>query len=96
MGQYTTNGVNGNMAFIRRYTQGDIDSLALVAISSNATFTNIPNGAYVDVVTGDKINVSNGTLSTQSLSQGNLRVYVLKNSYTGNLTKIGESTAYLK
>lgn len=96
MGQYTRYGVSGDMAFIRRYTSGTIDSLALVAISSSATFTNVPNGTYVDVITGDEKRVSNGTLSTSSLSQGNLRVYVLENSSTGNLSRIGESTAYLK
>lgn len=81
-GQYTTDGnyVSGNMAYIRRYTQGSIDSLALVTVSSGATFKNIPNGTYVDAVTGDTKTVSNGTLSVAGLSKGNLRVYVLKNA----------------
>ena len=84
------------MAFIRRYTDSSIDSLALVSISNSATFSNIPNGKYVDVVTGDIKNVSNGTLSVSSIGQGNLRVYVLQNTTTGTLSRIGGSTAYLK
>ena len=65
-GQYTTssNYVTGDMAFIRRYTNESekVDSLALVTIGSEAEFKNIPNGRYVDAVTGDVQNVTNGTL----------------------------------
>ena len=96
MGQYTTNNVNGEMAFIRRYTDNTIDSLALVAVSSGATFTSIPNGTYVDVVSGDRKTVCNGTLTISNLSKGGLRVYVYENSTTGTLSQIGGSTAYLK
>ena len=96
LGQYTTTGVSGEMAFIRRYTDSSIDSLALCTISGNATFKNIPNGTYVDVVTGDIKNVTNGTLSTSSVAKGNLRVYVLQNSSTGTLSKIGNTTSYYK
>ena len=96
IGQYTTNNVSGEMAFIRRYTDSTIDSLALVAVSSSATFKSIPNGKYVDVVTGDVINVTNGTLTTKSISKGGLRVYVLENSTTGTLSRIGGTTTYLK
>ena len=96
IGQYTTSNVSGNMAFIRRYTDETIDSLALVSVSGSATFTGIPNGKYVDVVTGDIKNVSNGTLSSPSIGKGNLRVYVLQNSTTGTIDRIGNSTAYLK
>ena len=98
MGQYTKNSfnVNGDMAFIRRYTNENIDSLALCTISGGATFKNIPNGRYVDVVTGNAINVTNGTLSTGSISKGGLRVYVLENSSTGTLSRIGNTTSYYK
>ena len=82
--------------FIRRYTDDSIDSLALVSISGPATFNNIPNGRYVDVVTGDVQNVTNGTLSISQIGQGNLRVYVQQNSTTGTISRIGNSTAYLK
>ena len=46
-GQYTTQNVsNGNIAYTRRYTANGVDSLACVAISGGATFSNLPNGAY--------------------------------------------------
>ena len=54
-GQYSTEGVTGNIAFKRRYTNKEkgIDSFAIVTISGDAKFTGIPNGKYTDVVTGD-------------------------------------------
>jgi len=80
-GQYTTDDtyVSGNqLAFIRRYTNAaeGIDSLALVTISGSATFMNIPNGKYVDAVSGRVENVTNGTLTISSLSSSRLAVYV--------------------
>ena len=77
-GQYTTDSqyVSGNMAYIRRYTGDGVDSLACVTVSGGATFKNIPNGKYVDAVTGDVQNVTNGTLTANCSGQGNLRVYV--------------------
>ncbi len=100
-GQYTTSNtyVSGNMSFIRRYTNASegVDSLALVAISNGATFKNIPNGKYIDAVTGDVKNVTNGTLSVSSLSQGNARVYVCcAPGYTGISGKVGTTGTYLK
>lgn len=96
LGQYTTSGVEGNMAYIRRYTNESIDSLALICVSSKAKFNNIPNGTYVDVVTGSRKNVTNNTLTSDNISKGNLRVYVLENQSTGSLSKIGNTTTYLK
>lgn len=78
-GQYTHDGsyVSGNeLAFIRRYTGDGIDSLACVSITGGATFKGIPNGLYIDAVTGDKQTVSNGTLNVPSTGKGNMRVYV--------------------
>jgi len=79
-GQYTTdsNYVNGNIAFIRRYTNKSegIDSLALVAITTGATFKNIPNGKYVDAVSGNEITVTNSTLAIPTLGSTGLAVYV--------------------
>ncbi|MBQ4105405.1 MAG: starch-binding protein [Clostridia bacterium] len=79
-GQYTKDGnyVSGNMAYIRRYTNASegVDSLACVAVTDGATFKNIPNGLYIDAVTGDKKTVSNGTLTVSSPGKGNMRVYV--------------------
>lgn len=95
-GEYSTDGVNGSMAFKRRYTEGGIDSFVAVSISGGATFTGIPNGRYVDAVTGDVKNVTNGTLNISSLGKGNMRVYVLDlggiNAAPG---KIGECGTYL-
>ena len=64
------------MAYIRRFTDADVDSLALVTVSGSATFKNIPNGKYVDAVTGDVQTVTNGTLTATCSGKGNLRVYV--------------------
>ena len=91
-GQYTTSNVSGgNIAFTRRYTANGVDSLACVAISGGATFSGLPNGTYVDAVTGDRKTVSNGTLSVGSLGKANMRVYVLNGP-----GKIGENGTYLK
>lgn len=96
LGQYTTKGCSGEMSFIRRYTSSSVDSLALVTVSSGASFSNIPNGTYVDVVTGNKKVVTNNTLSTEAIGKGNLRVYVLDTFNNHELTKIGNTTTYLR
>ena len=99
MGQYTvsSNYVNGNMAYIRRYTEDSADSLACVSISGSATFKNIPNGKYVDAVTGDVQQVTNGTLTVSSLGKANMRVYVCcASGFTGIDGAVGETTSYLK
>lgn len=99
-GQYTTdsNYVSGNMAYIRRYTNSSVDSLACVTISGDATFKGLPNGTYIDAVTGDKKVVTDGTLSTSGASgQGNMRVYVLQNSSSEVNGAIGDTDlTYLK
>ena len=99
-GQYTTdsNYVSGNMAYIRRYTNSSVDSLACVTISDDATFKGLPNGTYLDAVTGDKKVVTDGTLSTSGASgQGNMRVYVLQNSSSEVNGAIGDTDlTYLK
>ncbi len=99
-GQYTTDSnyvSNGNMAFIRRYTNDGIDSLACVTISGGATFKNIPNGKYIDAVTGDVQNVSNGTLTVGSIGDANMRVYVCCGSgFTDIEGQIGSTGTYLK
>ncbi|MFI9151607.1 carbohydrate binding domain-containing protein [Streptomyces sp. NPDC053367] len=77
MGQYSTDGISGGMAFKRRYTAGGTDSFALVTVSGGATYTGIPNGTYRDAVTGDVKAVTGGTLSVAAPGKGNLRVYVL-------------------
>ena len=90
-GQYSREGVSGDMAFKRAYTDSNGTSFVCVAITNGATFTGIPNGTYVDAVSGDTQVVSNGTLTVSAPGQGNCRVYVLNG--TG---KIGATTTYLK
>lgn len=91
MGQYSTEGISGQMAFKRRYTSGSTDSFALVTVTGDATYTGIPNGTYTDAVTGDVRTVSNGTLTVAAPGKGNLRVYVLNGP-----GKIGAAGPYLK
>ena len=81
-GQYSTEGVSGDLAFKRRYTNGSVDSFVCVSISGGATFTGIPDGTYVDAVTGDSKTVSGGTLSISVSGKGNLKCYVLSTSKT--------------
>lgn len=101
-GQYTASSnyvSGGNMSYIRRYTNKDegVDSLALVTISSGATFKNIPNGTYIDAVTGDVQNVTNGTLTVPTIGKSNMRVYVCcASGFTGINGAIGGSSDYLK
>ena len=101
-GQYTVDGnyVSGNMAYVKRYTNAteNIDSLALVSISGGATFNNIPNGKYIDAVTGDVKEVTNGTLTVPSIGKANMRVYVCcASGFTGISGEIGpDGQTYLK
>lgn len=93
-GQYSTDGVSGGIAYKRRYTDSKTDSFVCVAISGDATFSGVPSGTYVDVVTGDKVQCS-GTLNVSCQGQGNMRVYVLQTDGAPN-GKIGEDGTYLK
>lgn len=98
-GQYSVDGVTGDMSFKRGYTNPDSGekSFVCVAVTNAATFKNIPNGKYIDAVTGDVKDVTNGTLSISASGKGNCRVYVLSsNGYTGIDGKIGDTTTYLK
>lgn len=96
-GQYSTDNVSGDMAFKRRYTGDGVDSFVCVSVTNGATFTNIPNGKYIDAVTGDVKNVTNGTLSISAPGKGNMRVYVLSsNGFTGIDGQIGTAGTYLK
>ncbi|MDT0401119.1 carbohydrate binding domain-containing protein [Streptomyces edwardsiae] len=91
LGQYSTAGISGDMAFKRRYTGGGTDSFALVTVSGGATFTGVPDGTYRDAVTGDVRTVSGGTLAVAAPGKGNLRVYVLDGP-----GKIGTDGPYLR
>ncbi|MFJ2375679.1 carbohydrate binding domain-containing protein [Streptomyces sp. NPDC087769] len=98
MGQYSTEGITGSMAYKRRYTDtaSGTDSFALVTVTGAADYTGIPNGTYRDAVTGDTRVVSDGKLSVGAPGKGNLRVYVLdlggKNAAPG---RVGAPGPYL-
>ena len=94
-GQYSTEGCSGNIAFKRRYTDSTTDSFVCVAISGNATFSGIPNGTYVDAVTGDTQVVSNGTLNASVSGKGNMKVYVLNTSKTSAPGRVIPNGKYL-
>ena len=94
-GQYSTAGCSGDIAFKRRYTDGTVDSFALVAIGGQATFTGVPSGDYLEVITGKTV-TSTGTLTTDSIDKDNMRIYVLKTANCGVDGKIGTDGAYLK
>ncbi|MER7574980.1 carbohydrate binding domain-containing protein [Streptomyces sp. NPDC126514] len=90
-GQYSTEGISGGMAFKRRWTSGSTDSFVLVTVTGGATFTGIPNGRYVDAVTGDVRQVTTGALTVAAPGKGNLRAYVLNGP-----GQIGTAGPYLK
>ena len=94
-GQYSMDGCNGSFAFKRRYTDANTDSYALVCISGGATFSNVLNGKYTDCVTGEVINVTNGTLKANCSGKGNLRVFVLDTEKTKAPGKVGEDGKYI-
>ena len=101
-GQYSTEGCSGSMAFKRRFTDESlgIDSFVLVTISGDSTFTGLPGGTYVDVITGDKQTISEGgSITAECSGQGNARIYVLQNTTAterGANGKIGEDGEWLK
>ncbi len=94
-GQYSTEGCSGSIAFKRRYTDENVDSFALVAIGGKATFSGVPAGEYIEVITGKTVSCS-GSLTSDSIGQDNMRIYVLKTSTCEVEGKIGEDGAYLK
>ena len=96
-GQYSLGNIEyTNIAFKRRYTDDKVDSFVCVSITGSATFKEIPNGTYVDVVTGDTKEVNNGTLQIAASGKGNMRAYVLSTDKTEAPGKVGADTAYLK
>ncbi|WP_405495798.1 carbohydrate binding domain-containing protein [Streptomyces sp. NBC_00096] len=99
MGQYSTEGISGGMAFKRRYTDTatGVDSFALVTVTGAATYAGVPNGTYKDAVTGDVRTVTDGSLSVAAPGKGNLRVYVLDLGGTNAAPgKVGATGPYLK
>lgn len=78
MGQYKS---VGNKAFIRRYTANGVDSVACVVLNGSASFSGLPSGTYVDMITGD---TKTGTsFSATASGEGNVRIYVLNGSKVG-------------
>lgn len=87
-GQYTS---IDTFNFVRRYTVSNSDSVAVVSISQGRTFSGLPEGTYVDLVSGDKKTISEGGSITTSVSgQGNLAVYVLDNGASGPKGSLGK------
>lgn len=89
-GQYTFDGcsASGGYAFKRAYK----DSYALVAINGGATFTGVPAGTYVDLVTGQSYTPNNGKITvTAPSNQGQLRVLV--KGWTGG--KVGSDGKFM-
>ena len=87
------------MAFKRGYTDPETGEKSFVccAVTNAATFSGVPNGTYIDAVTGQRKTVNNGSLSIEASGKGNMRCYVLSdNGYTGITGKIGEDGEYLK
>lgn len=98
-GQYTTDSsyVSGGTAYVRRYTDSEVDSIACISVSGGATFKNLPAGTYIDVCTGDTKNVSEGGSLTASCSgTGNLRIYVNATKDPSITGKIGDDSPFIK
>ena len=89
-GQYTFDGctASGGYAFKRAYKE----SYALVALNGGATFSDVPAGNYVDIVTGESYSPSNGTITVSApTNKGQLRVLV--KDWSGG--KVGEDGQFI-
>lgn len=89
-GQYTFDGcsASGGWAFKRAYK----DSYALVAVNGGATFTGVPAGNYVDLVTGKSYTPAGGSITVDApRGQGQLRVLV--KDWTGG--KVGTDGKFI-
>ncbi len=81
-GQYTFDGcsASGGWAFKRAYKN---ESYALVAINGGATFTGVPAGTYVDVVTGKSYTATAGGSITVTAPAGKGQLRVLVKDWKG-------------
>lgn len=97
-GQYSTENCSGSIAFKRRYTDSEVDSFALVTINGDATFSGLPGGTYIDVVTGDTKSITEGgAIAISGCGGNNMRVYVNTSLRGCDITgKIGKDGFYLK
>lgn len=90
-GQYTFDGcaANGGWAYKRAYKD---ESYALVCVNGGATFSNVPDGNYVDIVTGKQYSPAGGKITVDApKTQGQLRVLV--KGWTGG--KVGEHGKFI-
>lgn len=87
-GQYTFDGchANGGWAFKRAYK----DSYVLVAINGGASFSNVPDGTYTDLITGQTYSGTSFTVDAPK-NQGQLRVLV--KDWKGG--KVGEDGKFI-
>lgn len=90
-GQYTWDGCSakGGFAFKRAYK----DSYALVAINGGATFSSLPGGTYVDLVTGASYQAASGGSITVDAPSGKGQLRVLVKDWTGG--KVGEDGRFI-
>ncbi|MGN0229388.1 MAG: starch-binding protein, partial [Muribaculaceae bacterium] len=90
-GQYTFDGCSASSGFAFKRAYKD-ESYALVTINGGATFSNVPDGTYVDVVTGQSYTPTDGSITVAAPSnQGQLRVLV--KDWTAG--KVGEDGKYI-
>lgn len=95
-GQYSTEDCgDGAISFKRRYKDDEVDSFVLVAIGGQAKFNNVPEGDYIEVITGQTVSCS-GSLTSEEIGRDNMRIYVLKTPSCEIDGKIGKDGAYLK
>jgi len=82
----------GGMSFVRDYNSGESYAVVGLAMGGDQDIAvgNIRNGAYADVVTGNRITVSGGSISFH-VRDNSAGIYVLNGS-----GKIGEDGVYLR
>jgi len=91
-GQYTFDGcsASGGWAFKRAYKD---ESYALVAINGGATFTGLPAGTYVDLVTGKQYTAAEGGSISVTAPAGKGQLRVLVKDWTGG--KVGDDGKFI-
>lgn len=105
MGQYSTTGHDGGWAgFKRRYTGTNkitgeaVDSYALVGVGAGThTFTGVLAGEYVDIISGETVTASGGSVSVKAhgSSDSALVVLVKKGLATEAPGKVCKESPYL-
>ena len=82
----------GGMSFVRDYNNGESYAIVGLAMGGDQDITvgNIRNGSYADAVTGNRVNVSNGSISFH-VRGNSAGIYVLNGS-----GRIGGDEVYLR